>query len=524
MNEYKQTIEKVNNMQTTENGALGYSTSGQKLVDLNFSVPSNHSNVTPSAYDAFKVSLKEDLVDTVKWMFYLRDIREGLGERDSFITLYCTLYNENPVVALKVLPLIPVYGRWKDVIDILSKTADDTTLAEAIYDMVKKQFLEDAHNCLTGQPVSLLAKWLPSVNASKKARMMATRICRNLGLVMADYRKALSKLRKYIDVTEVKTCAGEWEKVDYNKVSSNANARYVNAFMRHDPERRQKYLKELEKPVPVGAVMHASNLYPYEVYAKYNINGYPRRYYNSKAEPDSGIEALWKNLKDMESIGNTMVVCDGSGSMEHEIANSKVLAIDVARSLGVYFSERAKGEFKDKVIEFSANPAYIDLSGCKTLADKYNVMSSHNECSNTDIEKVFDLLLKTAVDNSVKQEELPESVLIVSDMEFDMACERTIGYNSSTDIVMSYYQTLFETIQKRWEVAGYMMPRLVFWNVTSRTNTIPVTSNKAGVILVSGFSVNTVKMIMSGSTDPWEALKGVLDSERYDAVQDAIMS
>lgn len=524
MNEYKQTIEKVNNMQTTENGALGYSTSGQKLVDLNFSVPSNHSNVTPSAYDTFKVSLKEDLVDTVKWMFYLRDIREGLGERDSFITLYCTLYNENPVVALKVLPLIPVYGRWKDVIDILSKTADDTTLAEAIYDMVKKQFLEDAHNCLTGQPVSLLAKWLPSVNASKKARVMATRICHNLGLVMANYRKMLSGLRKYIDVTEVKTCAGEWEKVDYNKVSSNANARYVNAFMRHDPERRQKYLKELEKPVPVGAVMHASNLYPYEVYAKYNINGYPRRYYNSKAEPDPGIEALWKNLKDMESIGNTMVVCDGSGSMEHEIANSKVLAIDVARSLGVYFSERAKGDFKDKVIEFSAIPTYIDLSGCKTLADKYNVMSSHDECSNTNIERVFDLLLKTAVDNSVKQEELPESVLIVSDMEFDMACERTIGYNSSADIVMSYYQTLFETIQKRWEAAGYMMPRLVFWNVTSRTNTIPVTSNKAGVILVSGFSVNTVKMIMSGSTDPWGALKGVLDSERYDAVQDAIMS
>lgn len=526
MNEYKQTIEKVNNMQTTENGALGYSTSGKKLVDLNFSVPSNHSNVTPGAYDAFKVSLKENLVDTVKWMFYLRDVREGLGERDSFITFFCTLYNENPEVALKVLPLVPIYGRWKDVIDILSKTADDTTLAEAIYDMVKKQFLEDTHNCLTGQPVSLLAKWLPSVNASKKARVMATRICRNLGLIMADYRKMLSGLRKYIDVTEVKTCAGEWEKVDYNKVSSNANSRYVNAFMRHDPERRQKYLKELEKPVPVGAVMHASNLYPHEVYAKYNLNGHTRcPRWDPSAEPDAGVEALWRNLKDMETISNTMVVCDGSGSMQTPISGAKgIQAIDVSRALGIYFSERAAGEFKDKVIEFSANPTYIDLSGCKTLADKYNVMTSHDECSNTNIEKVFDLLLKTAVDNSVKQEELPESVLIVSDMEFDMACEMTVGYQNSNDIVMSYYQTLFETIQKRWEAAGYVMPRLVFWNVNSRTNTIPVTSNKAGVILVSGFSVNTVKMVMSGSTDPWEALKGVLDSERYDAVQDAIMS
>ena len=358
MNDYKETLERVKNMQQTENGALGYSTSGEKLVDLNFSVPSNHSNVTPDAYNKFKAALGEDLVNTVKWMFYLRDVREGLGERDSFVTLYMTLYNTNPEAALKVLSLIPVYGRWKDIIDILSKTYDNTPLADAIYTMLKNQLAEDAENWAQGKAISLLAKWLPSVNASQKSRSKASRICRHLGLIFADYRKMLAKFRKYLDVTEVKTCGGDWDMVDYNKVSSNANARYVNAFMKHDFERRQKYLNDLAKPSSTGAVMHATNLYPYEVYAKYNKeNGRPRvKDWDTPAQADPGVEALWNNLKDMKSIGNTMVVCDGSGSMESCINRSSVRALDVSRSLGVYFSEKAKGEFKDKVIEFSSYP------------------------------------------------------------------------------------------------------------------------------------------------------------------------
>ena len=526
MNDYKETLERVKDMQQTENGALGYSTSGEKLVDLNFSVPSNHSNVTTDAYDKFKAALGEDLVNTVKWLFYLRDIREGLGERDSFVTLYMTLYNTNPEAALKVLPLIPVYGRWRDVIDILAKTYDSTPLADAIYGMVKSQLMEDAENWSQGKSISLLAKWLPSVNASQKSRARASRICRHLGLIFADYRKMLANLRRHLDVTEVKTCGGNWDMVDYNKVSSNANARYVNAFMRHDPERRKQYLKELEKPVPVGAVMHASNLYPHEVYAKYNLKGHTRNFHwEPKAEPDAGVEALWRNLKDMESIGNTMVVCDGSGSMEIPISGAKgIQAIDVSRALGVYFSERAAGEFKDKVIEFSSHPEYIDLSKCETLADKYNVMTTHDDCSNTNLELVFGLLLMTAVKNNIPQEELPKSILIVSDMEFDRACEFKGAYDGSDhDVIMARYQTLFDTIKNRWTAAGYTMPNIVFWNVNSRTNTIPVKANEAGVILVSGFSVNTLKMVMSGNTNPWDALLGVLDSERYDAVEDAIL-
>lgn len=519
MNEFKQTLNGVNNFQQTENGATGYSTSGQNLVDLNFRVPSNHNNVTREDVVTFAAALKEDMVTAVKWLFYLRDVREGLGERDSFINLFLALNAYNEEAAIKVLPLIPEFGRWKDVIDILSQVGDGTDISNAIYSLIENQLREDCVNLTEGKSVSLLAKWLPSVNASKKSRTIARRISRKLVLTFENYRKMLSALRKYIDVTEVKTCGDKWNEIDYNKVSSNANARYLKSFMKHDPERRQKYLDALSSPVAAGAVMHAANLYPHEVYAKYSETSRSEYYGFYEVKIDQGIEALWANLKSIDTVGNTMVVVDGSGSMESTIRGSKIMAIDVARSLGVFFSERCTGEFKDKVIEFSANPQYIDLTTCKTLADKYNTLIKYDDYSNTNLEKVFDLLLKTAIDHNLPQSELPQRILIVSDMEFDNA---TNIHGGDHNRVMASYQTLFESIKTKWNAYGYTMPNIVFWNVNSRTKTIPVTANECGVTLVSGYSVNNVKMVLSGDVNPWNALKSVLDSDRYNVIDTAL--
>ena len=521
MNEFQQTLNRVNNFQQTENGATGYSTTGNDLVDLNFRVPSNHNNVKEEDIKKFIQVLKDDLVTGLKWMFYLRDIREGLGERDSFVSFFWVLNKYNPEVACKVLPLIPEYGRWKDVIDILagvpdSSPLDSSPLAECIYALIEKQVREDVSNMALGKPISLLAKWLPSVNSTKRSRTLARRVSKHLILTFESYRKMLSALRRYIDVTEVKTCGGKWNEIDYNKVSSNANARYLNSFMRHDPERRQKYLDALSSPVASGAVMHASNLYPHEIYAKYSEAH--RGYYGVEVNEDQGIEALWANLKNIDTVGNTMVVVDNSGSMVTNIKGSKIMAIDVARSLGVFFSERCIGEFKDKVIEFSAKPRYIDLTDCHSLADKYNTLNKYDDCSNTNLEKVFDLLLKTAIDCNLPQSELPQRILIVSDMEFDGA---TNIYGSHNE-VMAKYQTLFESIKTKWSKYGYTMPNIVFWNVNSRTNTIPVTANECGVTLVSGYSVNNVKMVLSGDVNPWTALKSVLESDRYNAIDTAL--
>lgn len=518
--ELRKTIEKTNNLQQTENGALGYSTTGNGLVDLNFSVPSRHSNVKTDDLMKFDASLETDYIDTVKWMFFLRDIKGGLGERDSFVNLFLEFWKKHPEDALLVLHFVPEYGRWKDLFDMLQFIDDDSTLANGIYNTVIDQFKEDILNKVNRKPISLLAKWMPSINSSSKSRRIAVRVCRRMGLTFADYRKSLSELRRYLDVTEVKTCSNEWGSIDYNKVSSNANARYNNAFYKHDQDRRQQYLDDLNNPdKEKKTVMHAENLYPYEVYAKYSHD-----YYNRVLDP--GVEAMWNNLKNIESVGSCLVVCDGSGSMTANIPGSKSEAIDVSRSLSVFFSERCSGEYKDKVIEFSRTPRYIDLSDCGSLFAKVRKLHKYNDCSNTNIEKVFDLVLKTAVDNHLPQTDLPDSILIVSDMEFDCACEYSVYSYGVNDVahmqVMNKYKTLFETIGEKWSALGYKLPKLVFWNVMSRTNTVPVSENEAGVILVSGFSVNNIKLVMSGETDPYKALKTILDGERYTKIEKAL--
>ena len=219
---------------------------------------------------------------------------------------------------------------------------------------------------------------------------------------------------------------------------------------------------------------------------------------------------MWANLKNTltDAASNIMVVRDGSDSMTSTISGTSVSALEVATALAIYFSERQTGEFQNKFITFSSHPEFVDLSKCETLCEKLRVCNSYNDCSNTNIEATFDLVLKTAIQNNLKQEEIP-TLLIVSDMEFDQATSH--GWNARK----SMFVPLFKTIEKKFKVHGYKLPKLIFWNVMSRTGTIPMKENAAGVSLVSGFSTNVIKAVLSNELDPYQTIVKILDSERY---------
>jgi hypothetical protein len=238
-------------------------------------------------------------------------------------------------------------------------------------------------------------------------------------------------------------------------------------------------------------------------------------YYFDRCPVDQGLEALWKALPDLvNGDDTTLVVADGSGSMTSTVGGgSNVTALSVANALAIYFAERAKGQFKNTYITFSNRPQLVNLNG-KTLRDNLAIALRHNEVANTNIEATFDLILNTAINNRMSQDEMPKNILIISDMEFDSATRQ--GYNGRPD------KRLFTTIENRYKAAGYQLPRLVFWNVCSRTNTIPVTQNDLGVALVSGFSVNTLKMVMGDSLDPFELLVKTLNTERYSPIEEVL--
>ena len=505
MNAMQNTLNDEFNVSVSENGALGYRTSGKELLDLNFAVASLRGASEQAIVEKFTKAFFEDKILAMKWLFFARDARGGLGERRLFRIVLKNLIENNPEMVIPVINLIPEYGRYDDLWCLL----DNQESSKVVYNIVEEQLIEDLHNMKENKPISLLAKWLPSPNASsEKTKKYAKQIYKTFGLTEREYRQILSRLRKYLDVVEVKMSAKNWSEIRYEAVPSRANLIYNGAFLRNDEERRREYLGKLEKG---ETKINASTLYPHDIVHKYS-----GRYHK-----DATIEALWKALPDtVQGCGNTIVVADGSGSMTCNIGgNTRVTALEVANALAIYFAEHSSGEFKDKYITFSERPQLVDFSNANSLYDKLRIAITHNECANTNIEKVFDLILTTAIKHNMSQKDMPKNVLIISDMEFDSCA--TSG-DSGRWSLNRPSQRLFDVIAKRYTDAGYQLPRLVFWNVNSRTGTIPVKKNDLGVALVSGFSVNIVKMVMSGKTDPYECLLETLNSERYAPIEDAL--
>ncbi len=509
-------LESDANVSITENGAVGYRSTGKSLLDINFAVASLRSATEQQIIQKFRQAFYEDKLLAMKWLFYARDVRGGLGERRLFRAAILWAANECPNIVKAVLPLIPEYGRYDDMWDLLC----DDELRPLVIKSVKSQLDDDIKNYKDGKSISLLAKWLPSANASSAiTKRYAGTIRRGLGMSEREYRKMLSALRNYLDIVESKMSSKRWGEINYEAVPSRANLIYNDAFLRNDEDRRRAFLAALDNG---EAKINASVLYPHDIVHKYGDSTY---YSYRLNRYDAALEALWRELPDTVSeCGNTIVVADGSGSMCSSVGGTKVTALEVANALAIYFAERSSGEFKDKYITFSEHPQLVDFGNANTLRDKIAVALTHNECANTNIEAVFDLILNTAISNRMRQEDIPANVLIISDMEFDgcavcSTVDRSSRYGRQYSRVSS---NLFKAIEKKYRSAGYKLPRLIFWNVNSRTGTIPVRENDMGVALVSGFSVNICKMVMSGKTDPYECLLEAINAERYQPVEELI--
>ena len=450
----------------------------------------------------------EDKLIAMKFLFFIRDREEGLGERRLFRVIIKHLANTEPDIIKAIVPLVAEYGRYDDLLELF-----DTSLEQYVIDYLGEQIEQDALNYKDGKSISLLAKWLPSINAtSEKTKERARKIIKSSGLTEREYRKMLSVLRKYIDVTERKMCANEWDKIKYENVPSRANLNYNDAFLRHDEERRRAFLGHVEKG---EKKINAGKLYPHDIVHKYMKNGW-----GASVNPlDTTLEQLWKALPKKE-IANTLVVADGSGSMTSTIGNTKTTALDVANALAIYFAEHNIGEFNNQYITFSENPQLVKFNKTASLHDKIAKCLAYDEVANTNIEKVFGLILNTAIKNNLKQEEMPKNILIISDMEFDSCVIADHGVSNWTRGMAKPDQKLFKIIGDTYNRHGYKLPKLVFWNVCSRTGTIPMKENDLGVALVSGFSTNIAEMVMNDKLDPLEILLDKLNTKRYEKISE----
>ena len=482
LNELKNEV----NRTLTENGAATLQTTGSDCLDLFAAIGALRNAEEREIIVRFARAYAEDRDLAMKMLFYCRDIRGGLGERRVFRTILRYLADAQSGSVRKNLHLISEYGRWDDLTVLFGTECEKDAMT-----LIRSQLEKDMEALNVDGNVSLLAKWLPSVNTSNaEAVRNGKRIAKALGMPEAQYRRTLVKLRARIRIIENSLREGEYT-FEYAAQPSRALLKYRKAFQRHDAERYAAYLERVSRGMEK---MHAAALYPYDIVEK------AFRWRDDPLERKA-LDVTWNALEADVPLENALCVIDGSGSM---YGGGTPFPITVALSLGMFFAERNKGEFHNHFITFSHNPRLVEIKGWD-LVEKVQYCASFNEAANTNVLKVFELILATAVKNRIPQGEMPEILYFISDMEFDRC-----AYDAQL--------TNFEYAKKLFEDHGYILPKMVFWNVQSRNRQQPVRMNEEGVILVSGWSPRIFKMVAGGQFDPAAFMREVLLSERYATV------
>ena len=471
------------NITETLNGAKAYKSTLNECVDLFGKISACRKDI-PHARKLFALAFKEDPETATRILFNARDIRGGQGEREVFRNLFKDLVSENSEIGEKLVELIPVYGRWDDLLVL-----ENTSAWERVQYIILEQLRKDEVALTAGENVSLLGKWMPSINASSAdSKRLGRRFAQLLGKNEREYRKFLTALRSRIKIVEQKMCSKEWSEIDYEHLPSRAGFMYRKAFAKQDATRYAEYLSAVEKG---DKKINAGTIYPYEIVENYLYKG---------ASNDKTIDLMWEALPNyMEGQElNGLVVADVSGSMT--CMGGTPMAVSI--SLAMYIAERNTGIWKDKFITFSYRPEIQTIVG-KTVGDRIRNLSRADWAGNTDLRAVFESVLNAGIKNDVPDAEMPKKLIIVSDMQFDQACA-------------SNKRTNFEQIEKMYRKAGYEMPQLVFWNVNAIGGNVPMTIHDTGTCLVSGCSPSILKSVLGGKViTPVDVMRDAVYNERY---------
>ena len=505
MNTFMNQLNNNMNFKYTENGALAHERLNSDVYTLFALGAAYRSRSDADCILLFKNAFKENETLALKCLFYIRDCRGGQGERRFFRVCMRWLAENYPERAAALAEYIPEYGRYDDWFKIYF----NTPVEKQVIEMMKKQLSTDMF--CKKNAVSLLAKWMPSENASSKETIRTARKIRNaFGVSAKEYRQMLSKLRTKINVLEKLMSANRWDEIEFDKIPSKAGLIYKNAFARRDiiAKRYENFAKDKSTKV------NASTLYPYEVVAKATQH---MGWYGSLSlsEIDRAmVNKYWENLPNYfeDKDCSMMCVVDTSSSM---VRRDAAAPINVAISLGLYCAERIGGPFKNHYISFSRVPQLIKTEGAD-FVDKVFRIYRTNLCENTDLTAVFDLLLATAMKSDVSPWDIPKTIVVISDMEIDQGTSNYWRYNRHSGWTTNSTSTEMEKIRKKWAATGLKMPKLVYWNVDARNNTI--LDAGPNVTFVSGMSPVIFKQVLTGKTG-YDLMIDTICAKRYEVIK-----
>jgi uncharacterized protein YkuJ len=483
------------NKTLTENGATALRSTGSAMLDFFATVGALRNTDLNRVTRLFADAYAESPLLATKCLFYGRDVRGGLGERQTFRTLLNYACQHHPECIKPNISLIGLYGRFDDLYSMIG-----TPLEADMWLYMQSQFFLDEESMKNGKACSLLAKWIKTPDASSPAtRKLGIQTALKFGTTVRDFKRRLRKLRKYIGVIESQMSAKTWDQINYETVPSKAMMLYRKAFERNDAKRYAKYLED----VAAGkAKVNASTLYPYDIIGKYLKKFDEYSYLQKKHyDYDALLEEQWKALPNyLSEAANAIVVADTSGSMEW---SSGGRPLHTALGLAIYFAEHNTGPYNGLWMSFSDDSRINKLKG-ETLAQKLQNLDMDHWGGSTNMEAAFMQILQLGIDNHISQEEMVKSIIIISDMEINECGGDWSFYNE---------------MQKRFEANGYKIPNVVYWNVESRKDTFHVDKDRSGVQLCSGQSVVTFKHLMDSiNMTPIEMMKMVLESDRYEPI------
>ena len=495
---YLESLKKEANYTRTLNGAVTNGSTGDACLDF-FAVAGGmryrRKNDQIRLFDRAYIETPEL---AAKLLFHLRDIRGGMGERELFRTLLRHVALAWPETARKNVPYVAEFGRWDDLMCLLGtpawKEAAETIrrqLAEDLAALEKRESGdENAH-------ISLLAKWLPSDNASSpRTRAKARALMGALGMDRRKYRTALTRLRARIGLVERTLTLRRPEKVNYGAVPAQAMLKYRCAFAQKDAARFGAFLGEVKKG---SARIHTDTLFPYEVLRPFFSNC---QWSITDPKGMKALEQLWNHLPGAVGSRNAISVVDTSGSMYW--SGGTLTPALISQAMGLYCAERCEGVFHNCLITFESRPHLVEIRG-KTLRDRLRYIGTLPWGGSTNLEGVFDLILRTAVEAGAKQEEMPAVLYIFSDMEFNQA-------------VSDPGRTVYDACRRKYEACGYRMPAVVFHNVNSWQMQAPVTAHTRGTALQSGASTHGLKEKFDGNITPMDHMLRVLNGKRYSMI------
>ena len=511
MNTFMNSLQNTYNYKRTENNGVAHKSTNSAVYDMFAMGAAYRSRSDADCILLFKNAYEEDETLALKCLFYIRDCRGGQGERRFFRVCMRWLAENYPERAAALAEYIPEYGRYDDWFKIYF----NTPVEKQVMEMMKKQLSVDMF--CKKNAVSLLAKWMPSENASSKETIRTAKKIRNaFGVSAKEYRQMLSKLRTKINVLEKLMSANRWDEIEFDKIPSKAGLVYKNAFARRDiiAKKYEKFAKSKSTKV------NASTLYPYEVVAKALEYERQRRWnrlnrLSPTAETDRAmINKYWENLPEYLNGKDCSMMCvvDTSGSM---LGDEAAAPINVAISLGMYCAERIGGPFKNHYISFSSRPQLIKTQGVD-FVDKVSRIYRTNLCDNTNLEAVFDLLLATAKHPWVEAKDIPSTIVVISDMEIDQGTGTYWRANYGKRWTKNSASTEMEEIRKKWAAAGLQMPKLVYWNVDARHNTI--LDSGPNVTFVSGMSPVIFKQVLTGKTG-YDLMIDTICAKRYEVIK-----